>query len=108
MIGATGLAMMNNLPMNIFGANKIGEHSELGQASNALQRKSIATDTAAKPLNLRYRQVHLDFHTSELIEDVGKDFDAFDLICHVAFDQKPLTRRERATRVRKRDYFGSD
>jgi type I restriction enzyme R subunit len=31
-----------------------------------------------------------------LAEEVGKDFDAFDLICHVAFDQPPLTRRERA------------
>ena len=29
----------------------------------------------------------------------------FDIICHVAFDQKPLTRRERANKVRKSDYF---
>ena len=36
---------------------------------------------------------------------VGKDFDAFDLICHVAFDQPPLTRRERADQVKKRNYF---
>ena len=41
----------------------------------------------------------------ELAEQVGRDFDAFDLICHVAFDQKPLTRRERADRVKKRDVF---
>lgn len=41
-----------------------------------------------------------------LAEEVGRDFDAFDLICHVAFDQKPITRRERANKVRKRDYFG--
>ncbi len=40
-----------------------------------------------------------------LTDEVGKDLDAFDLICHVAFDRPPLTRRERATRVRKRDYF---
>ncbi len=38
-------------------------------------------------------------------EEVGKDLDAFDLICHVAFDQPPLTRRERADNVRKRDVF---
>jgi type I restriction enzyme R subunit len=36
---------------------------------------------------------------------VGKDFDAFDLICHIAFDQPPLTRRERADQVKKRNYF---
>jgi len=40
-----------------------------------------------------------------LREEVGSAFDPFDLICHVAFDQKPLSRRERAENVRKRDYF---
>ena len=40
-----------------------------------------------------------------LAEEVGKDFDPFDLICHVAFDQPPLTRRERADQVKKRNYF---
>ena len=33
------------------------------------------------------------------------DVDDFDFICHVAFDQKPLTRRERANNVKKRDFF---
>jgi len=41
-----------------------------------------------------------------LREEVGKDMDAFDLVCHVAFDQPPLTRNERANKVRKRNYFG--
>lgn len=40
-----------------------------------------------------------------LAEEVGKDFDPFDLIAHVAFGQKPLTRRERAENVKKRNYF---
>lgn len=40
-----------------------------------------------------------------LADDVGKDFSPFDLICHVAFDRPPLTRKERASNVRKRDYF---
>jgi type I restriction enzyme, R subunit len=40
-----------------------------------------------------------------LADEVGKDFDPFDLICHVAFDQPPLTRRERAEQVKKRNYF---
>ncbi len=31
--------------------------------------------------------------------------DIFDIICHVAFDKKPLTRRERANNVKKRDYL---
>lgn len=41
----------------------------------------------------------------ELAEQVGKDLDPFDLVCHVAFDRPPLTRRERADRVKKRDVF---
>ena len=40
-----------------------------------------------------------------LAEEVGKDLDVFDLICHVAYDQPPLTRKERADQVRKRNYF---
>ena len=39
------------------------------------------------------------------MEEVGKDLDPFDLICHIAFDRPPLTRRERADNVRKRDVF---
>jgi len=41
-----------------------------------------------------------------LREDVGQDLDDFDLICHIAFDQPALTRKERANNVRKRNYFG--
>ncbi len=40
-----------------------------------------------------------------LAEAVGKDFSEFDLICHVAYDQPPLTRKERANNVKKRNYF---
>lgn len=41
----------------------------------------------------------------ELIKAVDKKLDLFDLICHVAYDQPPLTRRERANNVKKRNYF---
>ena len=36
---------------------------------------------------------------------INKERDVFDLICHTAFDQPPLTRTERANNVKKRDYF---
>ena len=39
------------------------------------------------------------------MEEVGKDLDPFDLICHIAFDQPTLTRRQRAARVTKGDVF---
>ncbi|MDF7798460.1 DEAD/DEAH box helicase family protein [Pontiellaceae bacterium B1224] len=40
-----------------------------------------------------------------LQEEIGSAFDPFDLICHIAYEQKPLTRKERADNVKKRDYF---
>ena len=42
---------------------------------------------------------------AEIMRDLGRDLDPFDLICHIAFDVKPLTRRERAENVKKRDVF---
>jgi type I restriction enzyme, R subunit len=40
-----------------------------------------------------------------LSDEVGRNFDAFDLICHIVYDQPPLTRRERAEKVKKKNYF---
>lgn len=40
-----------------------------------------------------------------LYEAVDRQVDLFDLICHVAYDQPPLTRSERANNVKKRNYF---
>ena len=41
----------------------------------------------------------------QVAAELNRDLDPFDLICHVAFDAKPLTRRERADNVRKRNVF---
>jgi type I restriction enzyme R subunit len=40
-----------------------------------------------------------------LLDAVNRDCDLFDIICHVAFEQQPLTRKERANNVKKRNYF---
>lgn len=40
-----------------------------------------------------------------LEQEIGKELDPFDMICHVVFDQPPLTRKERANNVKKRNYF---
>ena len=50
---------------------------------------------------LKAEGLDLDVIAAEL----NKNLDPFDLICHVAFDAKPLTRRERAENVKKRDVF---
>ena len=62
---------------------------------NAAERKqAIIEELGAEGLDL------------EIIgKELGKDLDPFDLICHIAFDARPLTRRERAENVRKRDVF---
>jgi type I restriction enzyme R subunit len=40
-----------------------------------------------------------------LADEIGRDCDPFDLVCHVAWDMPPLTRQERAAQVKKRNYF---
>jgi type I restriction enzyme R subunit len=62
--------------------------------NDAERKQVILAELAAKG-------VFLD----ELAEQVGRDYDAFDLICHVAFDAPPLTRKERAEKVKKRNVF---
>ena len=62
---------------------------------NATERKQAIIE------QLKAEGLDLDVIAIEL----GKDLDPFDLICHVAFDAKPLTRRERAENVKKRDVF---
>ena len=54
---------------------------------------------------LRQQGILLEALAEEVGKAIGKDCDAFDLICHVAFDQPPLSRRERAEQVKKRNYF---
>ena len=60
----------------------------------AERKQAIVEELAAEGLRL-----------DAIADELGKDLDPFDLICHVAFDAKPLTRRERADNVRKRDVF---
>lgn len=64
-------------------------------AWRSTERKQIILDEFAK------QGVLLE----ELQEQIGREFDPFDLVCHVAYDQPPLTRRERANNVKKRNYF---
>jgi type I restriction enzyme R subunit len=75
------------------------EYASLDQFLNArteADRKQVILEELAA------KGVFID----ELAEHVGRDYDAFDLVCYVAYDRPPLTRRERADRVRKQDLFG--
>ena len=62
--------------------------------NDAEKKQAILDELAAKGVFLE-----------ELAEQVGRDYDAFDLVCHVAFDAPPLTRKERANNVKKRNIF---
>ncbi len=75
--------------------------SEYSSLDDFIRKWSSTKQKQAIIEELVQRGVFLD----ELQEDVGKDFDSFDLICHIAFDQKPLTRKDRANQVKKRNYF---
>lgn len=66
-------------------------------------RKWSAEEKKEKIRRLLHEQ-GIDLET--LKEDQGmSDVDDFDFICHVAFDKKPLTRKERAENVKKRDFL---
>ncbi|ACB33578.1 EcoEI R domain protein [Leptothrix cholodnii SP-6] len=65
------------------------------QTWNSAERKAVLID------ELERQGVFLD----ALADEVGKDLDPFDLLLHVAYDQPPLTRRERARRVKQRNVF---
>lgn len=75
--------------------------SEFTSLDDFIQRWNSAEKKAAIIAELEERGVLLE----NLAQDVGKDFGDFDLVLHVAFDQPPLTRSERAINVKKRNYF---
>ena len=79
----------------------------------ALRKHFTSLDEFLKRWNSEDRkQVIVDELSDEglslavIAEELGKDLDPFDLVCHIAFDRKPLTRKERADEVKKRDVFG--
>lgn len=75
--------------------NQYASMEEFLNAWSDAERKQTIVEELEK------RGVFLD----DLCDEVGKDLDPFDMILHIVFDQPPLTRKERAENVRKRNYF---
>ena len=79
--------------------NIIGTYASLDnfirQWTSEEKKKKIQELLASKGIDLE--ALKADQHMS--------DVDDFDFICHVAFDKKPLTRKERANNVKKRDFL---
>lgn len=78
--------------------------AEFGSLTDFLRRWSSAERKQAVLEELADHGVPLEVLQQAVPN--GAELDVFDLVTHVAFDQKPLTRRERADNVKKRDVFG--
>ena len=77
-----------------------------------VQRKYRTLDDFVNKWNeTEQKQVLIDELTEQgvilgnFIDDINKEMDVFDLILHAAFDQPPLSRKERAENVKKKNYF---
>ncbi|MFQ2154086.1 EcoAI/FtnUII family type I restriction enzme subunit R [Aeromonas sp. 82P] len=77
---------------------------KFGSLTDFLRRWSCAERKQAVLEELEKHGVPLELLQQAVVN--GSELDAFDLVTHLAFDQKPLTRRERANNVKKRDVFG--
>ena len=79
--------------------NILGRYASL---DNFIRQWSVQDKKEAIRDLLHQRGIDLE----QIKEQQGmSDVDDFDFICHVAFDRKPLTRRERANNVKKRDFL---
>ena len=79
--------------------NILGEYASL---DNFIRQWSAEEKKAKIRELLLERGIDLELMKAE---QNMSDVDDFDFICHVAFDKKPLTRRERANNVKKRDFL---
>ncbi len=80
-------------------SNIIGEYASLDNFINqwTAKEKKEEISKLLKERGIDLEQIKRDQNMS--------DVDDFDFICHVAYGQKPLTRKERADKVKKRDFF---
>jgi len=78
--------------------------AEFGTMTDFLRRWASAERKQAVLEELAEHGVPLEILQQAVAN--GSELDVFDLVAHVAFDQKPLTRHERANNVKKRDVFG--
>nr|WP_319492552.1 DEAD/DEAH box helicase family protein [uncultured Desulfobacter sp.] len=78
---------------------------EYASLDDFLHRWSSTEKKQAIIDELSEQGIFFDALADEIGRQSGKIFDPFDLVCHVAWDMPPLTRKERAEQVKKRNYF---
>ena len=79
--------------------NILGEYATL----ETFIRKWSAEEKKAE-IQALFKERGIDLELLKKDKDMA-DVDDYDFICHIAFDKKPLTRKERANNVKKRDYL---
>ena len=75
--------------------NKYATLDNFLQAWNSVEKKSAIIAEMEKA----------GIFMEELKANTKKDLDPFDMLCHIAYDKPPLTKRERIENVKKRNYF---
>lgn len=103
-LDADGKLITENYRVLLKGDIKNALQSEFGSLTEFLRRWNGAKRKQAVIQELADQGVPLQILQQAV--DNGSEFDAFDLVSHVAFDQKPLTRLERVNQFKKRDVFG--
>lgn len=103
-LGADGKLITEDLRVLLKDDIKKTLQAEFGNLADFLRRWNSAERKQAVLEELTKNGVPLEVLQQAVAN--GKELDVFDLVAHVAFDQKPLTRRERANNVKKRDVFG--
>jgi type I restriction enzyme R subunit len=78
---------------------------EYASLDDFLRRWSSMDKKQAIIDELSEQGVFFEALADEIGRESGKEFDPFDLVCHVAWDMPPLTRKERVEQVKKQNYF---
>ncbi|MFP3478557.1 MULTISPECIES: EcoAI/FtnUII family type I restriction enzme subunit R [Burkholderia] len=103
-LGADGKLITEDYRVLLKDGIKKALQAEFGSLTDFLRRWNSAERKQVVLEELADHGVPLDVLQQAVPN--GPELDFFDLVAHVAFDQKPLTRRERANNVKKRDVFG--
>lgn len=81
-------------------------HSQFSSMNDFIKKWNDAEKKTVIIKEMQEKGILFEELSAEVKAKTGKDLSIFDLICHVAFDMPPLSRKERAENVKKRNYFG--
>ena len=111
-VNGVNVAMLNERVQYIGNEGKLITGSLKDYTKNMVRKKYRSLDDFINKWNqTEQKQVLIEELTEQgiilgnFLDEINKEMDVFDLILHAAYDQPPLTRKERAENVKKRNYF---